>query len=139
MIFYRVLGLLKNWKKYHNTIKHQRIQIYRKNFGSSNYFRNHDEKNVARHNALGRCGARVRTCAVMKLLLKFEDYVIKKILTHIVFSFISLHYLKVITARDVISNRLIRENPVNDYSPFLLAFKQFITIIETMQLFIFKS
>ena len=82
-----------------------------------------------------RCGARVRTCAVMKLFLKFEDYVIKTLLIHIVFSSISLHYLEVITARNVIGDRLIRENPFNDYSPFLLAFKQFITIIETMELF----
>ena len=86
-----------------------------------------------------RSGARVRTCAVMELFLKFEVYVIKNILIHIVFSSISLHYLEIITARHVIGDRLIRENPVNDYLPFLLAFKQFITIIETMQLFIFES
>ena len=43
-------------------------------------------------------------------------------LSHIIFILISLHYLKVITARHVIGDRLIWENPVNDYSPFLLAF-----------------
>ena len=68
-----------------------------------------------------------------------EDDVIKELLTHIVFSFISLHYLKVITARHVIGDRLIWGNPVNNYSLFLLTFKQFITIIETIQLRIFES
>ena len=68
------------------------------------------------------------------LFFTFEDNGIKKLLTHIVFSLISLYYLKVIAARHVIGDRLIWENPVNDYSPFLLAFKQFITIIETIQL-----
>ena len=69
----------------------------------------------------------------------FEDDVIKILLTHIVFPLISLRYLKLITPRHVIDDRLIWENPFNDYSPFLLAFTQFITIIETMQLRIFES
>ena len=107
-------------------------------FCSRNYFRNHDEKNVGRHCAVRRCGARVRTCAVMKLFLKFEDYVIKKLLIHILISSISLHYLRVITARNIIGDRLIRENRVNEYLPFLLAFKQFLTVIQTMQFISFE-
>ena len=73
------------------------------------------------------------------LFFTFEDDVIKQFLTDIVYPFIYLHYLKVITARHVIGDRVILGNPVNDYSPFLLAFKQFITIIETMQSRIFES
>ena len=70
--------------------------------------------------------------------LKFEDYVIKELLTHIVFSSIYIHHLKIITARHVIGDSLIWENPVNDYLLFFLPLKQFIAIIETMQLRIFK-
>ena len=72
---------------------------------------------------------------LLVLVVYFYEFIVYILLERNAFDLV-VFFLNV---RHVIGDRLIWENPVNDYSLFLLAFKQLIMIIETMQLRIFES
>ena len=72
---------------------------------------------------------------LLVLVVYFYEFIVYILLERNAFDLV-VFFLNV---RHVIGDRLIWKNPVNDYSLFLLAFKQLIMIIETMQLRIFES